>query len=163
QAATYETLIGLLSVSALRTGEVLRLDRNDVDDEHSLLVVRDTKFAKSREVPLHATTLDALKCYLEQRNELCPSATGPSLFISTAGTRLRYNVVQDIFANLCRRAGLQARGERCRPRLHDLRHSFAVTSLLEWYRDGADRPRSLATALDDARARRSRLHLLVSR
>ena len=140
QAVTYQTLIGLLAVTGLRMGEAIRLDRDDLDEEHSLLVVRDTKFGKSREVPLHQTTFDALHHYLRQRDRLCPQAIGPSLFISTTGTRLLPKVVRPIFARLCGRAGLEPRSARCRPRLHDLRHSFAVSTLLEWYRVGADVP-----------------------
>jgi integrase/recombinase XerD len=138
QAATYETLVGLLAVSGLRVGEAIRLDCGDLDDEHSMLVVRDTKFAKSRQVPLHETTLAALHEYLRRRDELHPNAAGPSLFVSTTGTRLLYKVVQPTFARLCERAGLQPRSPRCRPRLHDLRHSLAVSTLLDWYRSGAD-------------------------
>ncbi len=138
QAATYETLVGLLAVSGMRVGEVIRLDRDDLHDEHSVVVVRDTKFGKSREVPLHETTLVALHGYLRRRDELCPKVTGPSLFISTTGTRLLYKVVQPTFARLCERAGLQPRSQRCRPRLHDLRHSLAVSTLLDWNRSGAD-------------------------
>jgi len=150
QAATYETLIGLLAVTGMRIGELIRLDRDDLDDEHSLLVVRNTKFNKSRVVPLHETARDALHCYLRRRDELRPEVTGASLFISTTGTRLSYDVVQRIFARLCRQVGLKARSERCRPRLHDLRHSFAVTTLLEWYQVGANVPAllpSLSTML----------------
>lgn len=138
QAATYQTLVGLLAVTGLRVGEALRLDRDDLDDEHSLLVVRDTKFGKSREVPLHPTTLAALHGYLRRRDELCPNAYGPSLFVSTVGKRLLYKVVQPTFARLCDQTGLEPRTQRCRPRLHDLRHSFAVSTLLGWYRSEQD-------------------------
>jgi len=122
----------------VRIGEAIRLDRDDLDDEHSLLLVRDTKFNKSREVPLHETTLAAVHDYLRRRDELCARATGPALFISTVGTRVSYKVVQPTFARLCERAGLQPRSPRCRPRLHDLRHSLAVSTLLDWYRSGPD-------------------------
>lgn len=138
QAATYETLVGLLAVTGLRVGEAIRLDRDDLDDNHSLLIVRDSKFNKSREVPLHQTTLEALHGYLQRRDALCPNATAPSLFVSTAGTRLLYKVVQPTFARLCAHADLKPRSRRCRPRLQDLRHTFAVKTLLGWYRCGAD-------------------------
>lgn len=140
QAATYETLIGLLAVTGMRVGEAIRLDRDDLDGDRSLLVVRDTKFGKSRLVPLHETTLCALRSYLRRRDELCATTTGPSLFISTTGTRLLYKVVQPTFARLCQRAGIRPRSQRCRPRLHDLRHSLAVSTLIGWYRSGADVP-----------------------
>lgn len=137
-AATYQTLIGLLAVGGLRIGEALRLDRDDLDDEHSVLLVRDTKFGKSREVPLHETTLAALHDYLRRRDDLRPTATGPSLFISTTGTRLLYKAVQPTFAKLCRQVSLQPRSPGCRPRIHDLRHSLATSTLLDWYRADAD-------------------------
>jgi integrase len=138
RAVTYETLIGLLAVTGMRTGEAIRLDRDDVDDDHSSLLVRDTKFEKSREVPVHQSTLGALHDYLRRRDELYPKPSSPSLFISTTGTRVSYKVVQPTFAMLCERAGLQPRSQRCRPRLHDLRHSLAVSTLLDWYRTDAD-------------------------
>jgi len=140
QAAAYETLVGLLAATGMRIGEALRLDRDDLDIKNGLLVVHNSKFTKSRELPLHQTTLGALGRYLSRRDKLHPKATGPSLFISTTGARLSYKVVHVIFAKLCAQAGLRARSEYCRPRLHDLRHSFAVSTLLEWYRDGADVP-----------------------
>ncbi|MGH3263445.1 MAG: tyrosine-type recombinase/integrase, partial [Trebonia sp.] len=107
-------------------------------DDHSVLVARDSKFGKSREVPLHETTRAALHAYLRRRDQLIPTATGPSLFTSTTGTRLLYKVVQPTFAKLCQRAGLRPRSPRCRPRIHDLRHSLAVSTLSGWYRSGAD-------------------------
>jgi integrase/recombinase XerD len=138
RAATYETVVGLLVVTGIRVGELIRLDRDDVDFANHLLVIRDSKLGKSREVPLHETTLGALAAYLARRDELFPGPTAPSLFISTTGTRLIYQCVRTVFAELVRRAGLKPRSERCRPRIHDARHSFAVTTLIEWYRTGAD-------------------------
>ena len=137
-AATYETLVGLLVVTGSRVGELIRLDRDDVDWDEGVLRIRDTKFGKSREVPLHPTTLDALGVYALVREELCPRATAPSFFVSPAGTRLVYVTVQATFARMVRHARLAARSQRCRPRLHDTRHSFAVAVLLEWYRAGVD-------------------------
>lgn len=138
RAATFETLVGLLAASGLRIGEALRLDRADVDLHGGVLRITKTKFGKSREVPLHATTLDALTAYACRRDELCRRPRDPSFFVSTAGTRLRYDNVHLTWLGLVRRAGLEARSARCRPRPHDLRHSFAVRTLLGWYRDGAD-------------------------
>ena len=73
-----------------------------------------------------------------ERDRLCRRPVGPAFFISTAGTRLRYDNAHLAWLDLVRRAGLQPRSARCRPRPHDLRHSFAVRTLLGWYRDGAD-------------------------
>jgi integrase/recombinase XerD len=138
-AATYQTLIGLLAVSGMRVGEAIRLDRDDLDADHDgLLTVRDSKFGKSRLVPLHPSTVAALRDYLQVRDELLPAPTSPALLISTAGTRLRYNNVWRTFHRLARQAGLTARSASCQPRIHDLRHSFAVRTVLDWYARGAD-------------------------
>ncbi len=138
RAATFETLVGLLAVSGLRIGEALRLDRDDVDLVHGVLAVRLSKFGKSREVPLHATTVEALAAYARERDRLCLHPVGPAFFVSTAGTRLLYCNAHLGWLDLVRRAGLQPRSATCRPRPHDLRHSFAVATLLGWYRDGVD-------------------------
>jgi integrase len=101
-------------------------------------VIRLSKFGKSREVPVHASTVDALAAYTRERDRLCRRPVGPAFFISTAGTRLLYCNAHLGWLDLVRRAGLKPRSARCRPRPHDLRHSFAVRTLLDWYRDGAD-------------------------
>lgn len=138
RVATFETLVGLLAVTGLRIGEALRLDRDDVDLVGAVLVIRLSKFGKSREVPVHASTVDALAAYTRERDRLCRRPVGPAFFISTAGTRLLYCNAHLGWLDLVRRAGLKPRSARCRPRPHDLRHSFAVRTLLDWYRDGAD-------------------------
>lgn len=138
RAVTFEALVGLLAVSGLRIGEALRLDRDDVDLVEGVLAVRLTKFGKSREVPVHASTTEALLTYARARDRLCPHPVGPAFFVSTAGTRLLYCNAHVAWLELVRRAGLQPRSATCRPRPHDLRHSFAVATLVGWYRDGAD-------------------------
>lgn len=138
RAATFETLVGLLAVTGLRIGEALRLDRDDVDLDDGVLRIRDAKFNKSREVPLHPTTVLALAAYTRRRDEFCPRPRDPSFFVSTAGTRLLYCNAHLGWLDLVRRAGLEPRSPKCRPRPHDLRHSFAVKTLLGWYRDGDD-------------------------
>ena len=135
---TYQTLIPLLAVTGMRVGEAIRLDRNDLDLEHGVLTVWLSKFGKSRELPLHASTVDALRSYLQRRNQLHPKPKTPSLFISLAGTRLIYCNVQWTFQRLVHEAGLKPRSSACRPRLHDLRHSFAVSTLIDAYRADAD-------------------------
>lgn len=138
RTATFETLVGLLAVTGLRIGEALRLDRDDVDLVEGVLTIRFTKFGKSREVPLHASTVDALGTYARERDRLCRRPAGRAFFISTAGTRLLYCNAHAAWLDLVRRSGLEPRSAKCRPRPHDLRHSFAVRILLGWYRDGAD-------------------------
>jgi integrase/recombinase XerD len=136
KAVTYETLVGLLATTGMRMGEAIRLDRADLDWNNGVLTVRSSKFGKSREVPLHPSTLDALRAYQRRCDQLCPRPKAPSFFISTTGTRLDQPTVGATFVMLARQAGLRPRSLRCRPRPHDLRHSFAVRTLLNWYRAG---------------------------
>ncbi len=96
------------------------------------------KFGKSRELPLHTSTLGALRAYLRQRDRLHPEPKAPSLFISTAGTRLLYCNAHWTFLRLVQQAGLVPRSSVCRPRIHDLRHSFAVRTVIDAYRSDAD-------------------------
>lgn len=140
-AATYQTLIGLLAVTGMRVGEAIRLDRADLDldaDHDGLLQVRDSKFGKSRLLPLHPTTVAALRSYLQVRDRLVPTPTSPALLLSTVGTRLRYNSVWRTFQRLLGQAHIAARSPSCTPRIHDLRHSFAVATMLDWYAHGDD-------------------------
>jgi len=136
-ALTHETLIGLLAATGMRVGEALRLDRADIDWTGGLLLIRESKFTKSRQVALHPSALDALARYSRRRDELQPASRTPAVFVSMRGTRLIYAVVQEVFRNCCRASGVGS-GSAARPRIHDLRHSFAVGCLLRWYREGAD-------------------------
>jgi integrase len=136
-AATYATLFGLLACTGMRVGEALALDTSDLDSRRGLLLVRHSKFGKSRLVPLETTTLLALAAYGRQRDRAIRRAMSPSLLVSSIGTRLDYRMVHHVFLRLVQRAGLADRRPR-RPRIHDLRHTFAVQTLLEWYRAGVD-------------------------
>ena len=136
--ATFETLLGLLWVTGMRIGEAIRLDRDDVDLTRGILTVRDSKFGKSRELPVHESASVALRAYSKRRDALCPVAHSPAFFLSVAGTRIRYDNFHQTWLGLVRRVGLKARSATCRPRPHDIRHSFAVRSLVEWYEDGGD-------------------------
>jgi integrase len=144
RTATYQTLIGLLAVTGMRVGEAIRLDRADADLDIGVITVRESKFGKSRLVPLHPTTSAALRGYLQLRDRLHPRPSVPAMFISPAGTRLLYCNVHSTFQRLARHAGLQPRSASCRPRIHDLRHSFAVASLLDAYAAGQDGQARLA-------------------
>ena len=135
RAATCHTLIGLLTVSGMRVGEAIALDRADACLAEGLLRIRHAKFGKHREVPLHPTTLDALRAYASCRDELSPVPDAPAFFVSASGTRLGYRAVHATFAGLLGTAGLEDR-PGLRPRLHDLRHRFAVETLTGWHRDG---------------------------
>jgi len=138
RAATMTTLIGLLAVTGMRIGEVIRLDLDDIDWSEGSLTIHKSKFGKSREVVLHLTTIEALRAYGERRQQLRPRPRTPSFLVSLTGTRLLYQNVQFTFQELVEQAGIEPRSPRCRPRPHDLRHTFAVNTLLGWYRDGVD-------------------------
>lgn len=136
RALTHETLFGLLAASGLRVGEALRLDRSDVDLGRGVLSIRDSKFGRSRLVPLHPTTTEALKDYRTGRDRLSPNPNTATFFVTSVGTRLRYGGVRTVFNQLSTAIGL--RTESVRPRMHDLRHSLAVRTLIGWHRTGAD-------------------------
>jgi len=135
--ATYRTVISLLVVTGMRVGEAIALDRDDFDAGHRLLIVGRAKFGKSRELPLHPSAVTALNQYLHREDRPSGVST-PALFVSTAGTRLLLCNVQQTFRMLVRRAGLKPHSAACRPRLHDIRHRFAVCTLLDAYRQGHD-------------------------
>jgi integrase len=136
--ATFATLIGLLAVTGIRVGEAIALDSGDVDLGSGRLVVRHGKFGKTRELALHPSTVEALRRYLRLRNRLAPATGTSALLVSTAGTRLIYCNVHNAFHRLVRLAGLTPRSGSCRPRIHDLRHSFAVAAMLDAYAAGQD-------------------------
>ena len=137
KAATYRTLIGLLAVTGMRIGEVLRLDRDHVDPEAGVLTIVETKFGKSRQVLLHPSTVAALREYADLRDRTPGTATTAAFFVSTRG-RLLVNTVDYTFADIREAAGIRVPPGVRRPRVHDLRHSFAVATLLDWYRTGVD-------------------------
>lgn len=134
---TYRTFLGLLAVSGIRTGEAIALDDTDVDLRRGVLVIRKTKFGKTREVPLHRSSVQVLARYQHDRDRLAPRRRSASLFVSTVGTRLIYQNVHETFLQLVYVAGLGERDPR-RPRIHDLRHTFAVRTVLGWHRAGED-------------------------
>jgi integrase/recombinase XerD len=136
-ASTYATLLGLLACTGMRVGEALALDRSDLDLHAGLLLVRDSKFGKSRLLSLHPTATLALEEYRRVRDRVVCHPRSPSLLLSSVGTRLDYRRVHHVFLQLVKRAGLAACPPR-RPRIHDMRHSFAMRTLLEWYRAGVE-------------------------
>ena len=135
---TYATLLALLAASGMRSSEPLRLDRNDVDLDQGVLTVRESKFGKSRIVPVHESTGKALGTYATQRDRLCPHPLSQAFFLSERGTRIVQNTLQQTFVQLSRQVGLRGPSDSRGPRLHDLRHRFSVCTLLRWYRDGVD-------------------------
>jgi integrase len=140
---TYTTLLGLLLVTGMRISEVVGLDRDDVDQANGLLTVRLTKFGKSRLIPVHASTLRALKRYGDCRDRILPRLTTKSFLVGEHGRRLTVNVAEQTFVKLSHQVGLRGPLDRRGPRLHDMRHRFAVHTLLRWYRAGVDVERHL--------------------
>lgn len=143
-AATHATLIGLLAVTGLRVGEAIRLDRADIDWQDATLLIRESKFGKSRLVPVLPSTLTALDHYRRIREQKCPRPNTPAFFVSIRGARMVYQCVHDVFRNLCGNTGTGAQAARP-PRIHDLRHTFAVRTLLGWYQAGDDVEAKLPT------------------
>lgn len=142
RVATYRTLIGLLVVTGMRVGEAIDLDADDFDNDRGVLLIRKGKGGATRQLPLHASTTAAVRAYLQCRDRRSTART-TALLISPAGTRLLYCNVQWTFQKLLRQAGIEARSSSCRPRIHDLRHSFAVSSLLDAYTRDLDIDRRL--------------------
>lgn len=137
RVATYQTLIGLLAASGLRIGEAIKLDRSDIDWGTGVLLIREAKFGKSRLVPLHPSAMNVLAEHAALRDTLQPRSKDPSFFVSLTRKRLSYAVVCQTFRQVVDTAGVGA-GAPSKPRLHDLRHTFAVRTMLEWYRSGQD-------------------------
>lgn len=143
RAATYSTLLGLMAVTGMRMGEPLGLDREDVDLSNGVITIRHAKFGKSRCVPLDPSSTEALGRYQRQRDLLCPHPQTPSFFLSERGTRVRERAMHWTFTKLSREIGLSNATGRRSPRLHDIRHTFAVRTLQDWYRQGRDVNRQL--------------------
>lgn len=135
---SYTTLLGLLATTGLRVSEGLRLTRSDVDLAAGVLTISETKFHKSRLVPLHPSTSTALGRYAQHRDRVHPLARAGTFFVSGRGAPLNYWTVSETFARLRRDLGWAGGGRPSLPRIHDLRHSFACRRLLRWYEEGAD-------------------------
>jgi len=135
---TYSTLFALYAVTGMRTQEPLRLDRDDVDLANGVLTVRGTKFGKSRYVPIHPSTVRALRRYAAHRDHLCPSPQSPSFFLSEHGTRITQWSVRWTFVKLSHQIGLRQSGDSRGPRLLDFRHRLAINTLSRWHRRGVD-------------------------
>jgi len=122
RALTYHTMIGLLAVSGMRIGEVLKLDRVDVDLAEGILTIHDGKFGATRELPLHPSTVSALERYARVRDQRWGHPSSPAFFLSATGTRLFHTNVYGTFQDLLLAAAITAPAGRRRPRIHDLRH-----------------------------------------
>ena len=133
---TYHCLFGLLAVTGLRISEALGLRCEDVDLETGVLTIHDTKFGKSRSLPLHPSTQRALSDYAHRRDTHLGAPRSPYFLVAERGGRLLPQYVYRVFWRLSRETGLRGAAAHKGPRLHDFRHRFAVTTLLGWYRSG---------------------------
>lgn len=136
RAATQTTLLGLIAATGMRLGETLALTRNDVDPAEGVITIRHAKFDRMRLVPLHPSVTAALTDYAATRSRLCPAARTDRFFVSSTGGALRREQVQHTFRETTTILGL--RTETSHPRIHDLRHTFAVRTLIDWQRERAD-------------------------
>jgi integrase/recombinase XerD len=134
----HATLIGLLAVTGMRPGEAVALDRQDVDLRNGAVQVRAGKQKRQREVLLHKTTISALRDYARLRDARFLEPSTPAFLVSARGRRMGREELNRTFTKLIREVGLDGRGARVRPRPHDLRHAFAVRTLLDWHRAGED-------------------------
>lgn len=136
-AVTFPALFSLISATGMRLSEATGLADTDADLDEGMITIRDSKFGKSRRIPVHATTICALQDYREQRQRLRPRTAASTLFISAAGTPIIGTNARAEFRRILALTGVGT-GAAARPRIHDLRHSFAVRTLAGWYRDGGD-------------------------
>ena len=140
---TYHCLLGLLSVTGLRISEAVNLTLDDVDLVDGILTIRCSKFGKSRMIPLHHSTVTALADYRERRASFLTDWLVPYWFVNRRGKQVRCDTVDGMFRRLANRLGLVGKNGQRHPRLHDLRHRFAMTTLMQWYGDGQDVERRL--------------------
>jgi integrase len=134
KAASYETLFGLLAVTGMRLGEAVALEPADVDLDDGVITIRAhaAKLERARLVPVHPTTVQALGRYVRTRARLCPRPSSTTFLLSSIGTRLDRSAVAKTLRALTTTLGL--RTDTVHPTAHQLRHSFAVSTLLDWQR-----------------------------
>jgi len=133
---TYSTIFGLLGVTGMRIGEIVAINQQDVNLKEGVLTIHQTKFGKSRLVPIHPSTQRVLQNYALRRDDVHPKTKTSSFFISDQGTRLTQCTIRWTFNRLSRQIGLRGQTDSHGPRIHDFRHRFAVQTLLRWYRSG---------------------------
>lgn len=140
----YYCLFGLLSVSGLRLGEARNLKLQDVDLKAGVLTIRGAKFGKDRLVPLHASTCEVLAEYIARRQRhWADRPVSAYLYVSSWGNRLDNGQIHRAFYAASRQVGLRGATDSQGPRLHDLRHRFATTTLVNWYRSNQEPERCL--------------------
>lgn len=142
---TYSTLFGLLASTGLRVSEALNLGKEHVDLARGILRIEETKFRKSRLVPVHSTTARALRRYARERDRDRLARDSEAFFVGGHGQSLPYSTVRSTFRRLCTQYGWRSNGMLPRPRIHDLRHSFACRRLLRWYQQGVNVDHAIAS------------------
>ena len=135
---TYYTIFGLLMVTGCRVGEILGLVVGDVNLRKGFLTIRNAKCGKSRIIPIHPTTAQALKRYVRIRNFYLGSTPLKRFFVSRFGNPVDAGDLTRLFIKISKEIGLRKAEAHHGPRLHDLRHSFAVRTILTWYRNEVD-------------------------
>ena len=133
-----QAVISLLATTGLRIGEALALTRADTDLDGGIITVVNGKHGTSRHVPLHPTVTRMLRHYAGRRDQLCQEPRSDRFFLTRAGTPLSAGQLQDAFARLLVHAGITVPAGQRPPRIHDLRHAFAVMTIRDWYRNGED-------------------------
>jgi len=136
RAATQTALLGLLAATGMRSGEAMALTRADVDLVEGVITVRHAKFDRMRLVPLQPSATTALRAYATTRDRLCPTPSVDRFFVSVTGRALHRRETDVVFRDITASIGL--RTDTVHPRVHDLRHAFAVHTLIDGYRNSAD-------------------------
>ena len=135
---TYYTVFGLLAVTGMRISEITGLHREDVDFTQGILIIRNTKFQKSRAIPVHESTVRVLRQYAHKRDQIFPNCKLLNFFLTDIGTGLSQDAIRHAFIRLSRKIGLRKPTDSDGPRVHDLRHRFAVNTIIRWYRQGVN-------------------------
>ena len=135
---TYEALFGLISATGMRISEAINLSRDDVNLAERTLTVRETKFHKSRVIPMHPTVTLAMKRYAVRRALVVAAEPCDSFFVNLDGRKLQARTVHWVFGRIREQLGWTSRGDHALPRIHDLRHTFVCRCILKWYQDGVN-------------------------
>ena len=136
EVKTYYTLLGLIAVTGLRPSEALNLERDSVDMPLGIITIRNSKFRKTRKIPVHKSTIKVLQKYVKHRDQYFRKKMSPYFFVDKRGYGLQASTVRYNFAKICIRAGLRNKGEHGGPKMMSFRHTFAVKTLVRCYLDG---------------------------
>jgi integrase/recombinase XerD len=134
---SYYTILGLLAVSGMRPCEVLSLNRGSIDFETGIISISESKYLRSRRIPIHKTTITLLKDYTLQRDKILGTLWTEAFFVDRRGSRIKILAVRWVFIKACLAIGLRHSEHRPMPRIMDLRHTFAVRILTEWHQKKA--------------------------